>query len=158
LHQGRLRALQASVTAANVSDLFEQLSVPTDFGLLSLDIDRNTYWVWEALSAYRPKIAVAEYNASLPPGVDWKVEYNPELRWNGSSYFGASLTVLENLGRRLGFSLVGCDFMGVNAFFVRADLCGDRFAEPFTAVNHYEPPRYGLTNRQAHPPAFSDLG
>jgi hypothetical protein len=30
----------------------------------------------------------------------------------------------------------------VNAFFVRNDLCGAAFAEPFTAENHFEPARH----------------
>jgi hypothetical protein len=32
----------------------------------------------------------------------------------------------------------------VNAFFVRDDLTDGKFAEPFTAENHYHPPRYYL--------------
>jgi hypothetical protein len=56
----------------------------------------------------------------------------------------------------MGYALVGCNFTGVNAFFVREDLCGDRFAQPFTAENHYEPTRYGLAFRSAHPPGFAD--
>ena len=39
-------------------------------------------------------------------------------------------------------ALVGCSIAGVNAFFVRADLCADRFLEPATAQEHYEPPRH----------------
>jgi hypothetical protein len=46
----------------------------------------------------------------------------------------------------------------VNAFFVREDLCEDHFAQPFTAENHYGPPRYGLAFRSAHPPGFNDDG
>jgi hypothetical protein len=30
----------------------------------------------------------------------------------------------------------------VNAFFVRMDLAAGLFCDPFTAENHYEPPRY----------------
>jgi hypothetical protein len=55
---------------------------------LSIDIDRNTYWVWAALGAYRPRIAAIEYNATFPPDVDWKIEYRPELARSGTSYFG----------------------------------------------------------------------
>jgi len=38
-----------------------------------------------------------------------------------------------NLGRQFGYSLVGCEFVGSNAFFVRDDLLAGKFAEPFTA-------------------------
>ena len=153
---GILTIRQALVTAENIEALLRELQVPQDFDVLSLDVDRNTYWLWAAMSNYRPRIAVIEYNSSFPPGVDWKVEYRPEARWNGTSYFGASLTALEMLGRKMGYALIGCNFTGVNAFFVRQDLCGDHFAQPFTAENHYELPRYGLSRRLGHPPGFGD--
>jgi len=153
---GQLVVLEATVTAENIATVLQRLGVVAEFDVLSLDIDRNTYWVWAAMIACKPRVAVIEYNATFPPEVDWKVEYRPLAYWNKTSYFGASLKALELLGRKLGYSLVGCDFMGVNAFFVRTDLCGDKFAEPFTAENHYEPPRYGLIARQAHPAGFSD--
>jgi hypothetical protein len=44
-----------------------------------------------------------------------------------------------------GYSLVGCNLLGCNAFFVRSELATDPpFCSPFTAENHYEPPRYFL--------------
>lgn len=55
--------------------------------------------------------------------------------------YGASLKSLEELGSTLGYRLVGCHFSGVNAFFVREDLVASSFCHPFTADNHYEPPR-----------------
>ena len=41
-----------------------------------------------------------------------------------------------------GYRVVGCNFSGSNAFFVRADLCADHFVAPATAEEHYEPPRH----------------
>jgi hypothetical protein len=134
---GQLTTLTATVTAENIESLLGGLGVPKEFDVLSLDIDRNTYWVWAAMASYKPRLAVIEYNASFLPDVDWKIGYRADRGWNGTSDFGASLKALELLGRQLGYSLVGCDFLGVNACFVRTDLCGDKFAEPFTAENHY---------------------
>ncbi|MBV8842577.1 MAG: hypothetical protein JO307_07180 [Bryobacterales bacterium] len=154
---GALTVGEARVTAENIAPLLGELRVPAEFDVLSLDIDRNTYWVWAAMNDYRPRVAVIEYNATFPAGVDWKVEYRPQAMWNGTSYFGASLTALELLGRKMGYALVGCSFSGVNAFFVREELCGDLFARPFTAENHYEPPRFGLIARASHPACFNDI-
>src|SRR6266446_4066509 len=137
---GILTIGQALVTTENIEALLGELQVPQDFDVPSLDVDRNTYWLWAAMHNYRPRIAVIEHNSSFPPGVDWKVEYRPETRWNGTSYFGASLTALEMLGRKMGYAQVGYNFIGVNAIFVREELCGAHCAEPFTAENHYEPP------------------
>ena len=133
-----------------------RVEVPNEVDLFSLDIDRNTYWIWAAVAEFKPRVVVVEYNASIPPSVDWKVDYHPNRRWNYTMYFGASLKALENLGRELGYSLVGCEISGINAFFVRSDLCCDRFEGPFDAEHHFEPPRYWLTQRVGHPRSFHD--
>ena len=143
-----LKTAVSFVSKENVADLMKDLGVPTDFDLLSVDVDQNTYYVWEGLGAYRPRVAVIEYNSSIPGDVDWKVHYDPARTWDGTSNYGASLKALELLGRRLGYSLVGCDMTGTNAFFVRADLTANLFAEPFTSENHYEPPRNALLSRR----------
>lgn len=39
-----------------------------------------------------------------------------------TSYTGASLLAMSDLGRRLGYTLVGADRSGINAFFVRTDI------------------------------------
>jgi hypothetical protein len=78
------------------------------------------------------------------------VKYDPNGRWNGSNYFGASLSAFVKLGNAKGYSLVGCSFSGSNAFFVRNDLLGDKFCAPYTAENHYEPPRYHVWLTAGH--------
>jgi len=151
-----IKSIVSFVTRENVAELFAELGVPDEFDLLSLDIDQNTYYAWEGLTKYRPRAVVVEYNALLPADVDWKVHYESNRVWNGTSNFGASLKAFELLGRQLGYELVGCDFIGVNAFFVRSDLVADRFAPPFTSENHYEPPRYALSHRRGHRTAILD--
>jgi hypothetical protein len=136
----------AYITRENVPDIFSQLNIPKEFDLFSLDVDQNTFYIWEALYEYHPRVVLVEYNASIPPNVDWKVNYSPNRTWDGSQNFGASLKAYEILGRKLGYALVGCDFTGTNAFFVRNDLMADHFAAPFTAENHYESPKYGYVN------------
>lgn len=156
LGDGCLRHRTAHVTAENVASLFEQLGVPPEFDLLSLDIDQNTHRVWQALTDFRPRVAVIEYNAAIPPDVEWEALYDPQRAWDGSQNYGASLKALERIGRGLGYSLVGCDITGVNAFFVRKELTAGQFAEPFTAENHYEPVRYAMIHRRGHRAAILD--
>ncbi len=141
LHDSSLTTQVAHVTRENIAGLFHSLGVPNEFDLLSIDIDQNTYYAWDGLREFRPRVVVVEYNSAIPPDVDWKVRYDPEKVWNGTNNYSASLKAYELLAADLGYSLVGCDFTGVNAFFVRNDLVGDRFVEPFTSDNHYEPPR-----------------
>jgi hypothetical protein len=150
IDEDRLRVVQSFITPENAAETLTLANVPREFDLLSLDIDRNTYYVWKALAQYSPRVVVVEYNASVPPGDDWKVPLDPSREWNQTVYFGAGLKSFELLGNDLGYSLVGCDLSGTNAFFVRSDLVEDRFIAPFTSENHHEPPRYWLRWRVGH--------
>ena len=138
---GHLTVKKSFLTAENIESIFLELSVPKEVDLLSIDVDGNDYWIWKAIGRYNPRVVVIEYNAMFPPPNKWVMSYNPDHKWDGTAYAGASLKSLEVLGTGKGYSLVGCDFSGTNAFFVRSDLAADRFVEPFSAENHYEPPR-----------------
>lgn len=154
---GRLVIHHGLVTAESIGPSLANLGVGAEPDLVSIDVDRNTYYVWQALSSCRPRAVVVEYNATVPPTDEWVVAYDPAKLWNGTNYFGASLKSYELLGRRLGYSLVGCGLAGTNAFFVRDDLVGGHFLPPYTAENHYEPPRYWLARiRPGHRRCFAD--
>jgi hypothetical protein len=142
LASGRLRLLERLVSAENIDALLAEGGMGGEIDLLAIDIDYNDYWVWKAITAVRPRVVVIEYNASLRPPLSLTVPYDPQGRWDGSNFYGASLEALVRLGREKGYRIVGCSIAGVNAFFVRDDLCGDRFLEPATAAEHYEPPRH----------------
>jgi hypothetical protein len=141
---GKLTVLEEFITAENIEGLFRKGKVPEEFDLLSIDIDRNDYHVWEKISHYRPRVAVIEYNSGIPPTMSWVIPYDPKaFGWNEfGTGNGASLKALEELGARKGYRLVGCELCGVNSFFVRNDLVGDHFAAPYTAENHFEPFRW----------------
>ena len=52
-------------------------------------------------------------------------------------------------------SLVGCDIIGVNAYFVSDDCLEDKFLSPYTAEFHYQPPRYRFARgNRGHPHAL----
>jgi len=153
---GSLQIVQDIVSGRNIADLLRRVGVPMEFDLLSIDIDRNTYFVWKALDQFKPRVIVVEYNSTIPPSDEFCVTDDPDAMWNGSFYFGASLKTFEKLGNELGYALVGCEIVGANAFFVRKDLVADHFAAPFTAENHYEPPRYFLPRQSGHPPMFGE--
>ena len=153
---GSLTLADDIVTAENALRLVQERVRAPAFDFLSLDLDRNTYHVWEALGALKARVVAIEYNGQFPADLAWTVDYDAKRWWNGTIWYGASLKALELLAARLGYVLVGCDIAGVNAFFVRDDLAGDKFCAPFTAENHYEPPRYYLHARIGHPRALSD--
>jgi len=148
---GRLRVVNATVTAENVESLIEPDDRNVD--LLSIDIDMNTYHIWEALRNVQARVVCIEYNASFPPTVDFVVPYEPDSSWNRTNWFGASLTALDRLARSKRMSLVGCDFFGINAYFVADGEASAAFDGPFTPTRMYQPARYNLLSRRGHPPA-----
>lgn len=104
----------------------------------------------ELLSDEKPRAPTIEYNGSFRSSAVWIREQHAGTGWNGTNYYGASLKALELLGQSKGYVLAGCDFSGNNAFFVREDLIADHFCSPFTAENHYEPPRHFLLWRSGY--------
>jgi hypothetical protein len=139
---GKLVVQESLVTAANINALIGQGGFSGEIDLLSIDIDHNDYWVWKAINAVDARVVVIEYNATLRPPMALVVPYRADAQWDGSNHYGASLEALVRLAAAKNYRLVGCSIAGVNAFFVRADLCADRFLEPATAQEHYEPPRH----------------
>ena len=122
----RVRLRAAWVTRENVNDLAVSNGLEGEIGLLSIDIDGNDYWVWEALEAVRPRVVVIEYNAFFGAERSITVPYDPAFdrsrKHPSGWYMGASLRALAKLGAAKGYALVGCESNGVNAFFVRTDL------------------------------------
>ena len=108
------------VTPANVATFLA--SIPSDFDLLSIDVDGQDYWIWQAIP-HRPRVVVIVYNAALGAEVSTIVAEDEDApTWNGSIYFGASLQAYVRLANRLGYTLVYCESSGTNAFFVRSDI------------------------------------
>ncbi len=145
------------VSRSNVNEILRVSLPEAEPDLLSIDVDGNDYWLWGAIERMRPRVVVIEYNATWHPPLSIAVRYEEAFQWDGSNYFGASLKALERLGRRKGYSLVGCCFAGVNAFFVRDDLCHAHFRKPYTAENHYEPPRYYMIRPAGHRPGMGPV-
>ncbi len=154
---GQLRIEHAFVTRDNADALLAQNAPNAEPDLLSIDVDGNDYHVWQAVQSISPRVVVVEYNASWFPPMSLAVTYQERFRWKENTYFGASLKALELLAERKGYHLVGCCFAGVNAFFVRADLCGTHFCEPYTAENHYEPARYWMLRTAGYPPGIGPV-
>ncbi|MDP6781070.1 MAG: hypothetical protein QGH32_04885 [Alphaproteobacteria bacterium] len=154
--EGLLKLEHDRVTAENIDRLISGAGINGEIDILSIDIDGNDYHVAKAITCVNPRLVVMEYNAKFRPPTSWVMAYNPDHVWDETDYFGASLQALEKLFTGKGYSLVGCNISGANAFFVRNDLVGDYFHTPFTAENHYEPARYWIVDGfiSGHPPRF----
>ena len=118
-----LTAVQAFITRENINELLTQHGINGEIGLLSIDIDGNDYWVWQAINVIQPVIVIAEYNHRFGPDravtIPYDEKFDRKEAHPSKLYFGASLKALCKLGKAKGYAFVGCN--GVNAFFVRAD-------------------------------------
>jgi hypothetical protein len=123
-----LKAECAFVTQENINDLLARNGITGDVGLLSVDIDGNDYWVWQAIDTISPRIVVCEYNSQFGPIAEVTTPYDPafvrDTAHFSKIYYGASIAALNSLAVRKGYSLVASNSTGNNVFFVRNDLVG----------------------------------
>ena len=144
VENNQLKISNQFLSLENINKTFIENEVTGEIDLLVIDIDGNDYHLLEAISVVAPRVVVIEYNGKFPANFSWIMEYDKDYRWKASSYYGASLKAYENLMRKKSYSLVGCNIVGNNAFFVRNDLISSHFQSPYTAEKHYEPVRYWL--------------
>jgi hypothetical protein len=123
-----LTARCAFVDRDNINQLIKDAGFAGDIGLLSIDIDGNDYWVWETLTVVNPSIVVIEYNSVFGPELAVTVPYDSgfvrhKAHYSGQ-FWGASLQALTLLSARKGYSLIGTNTAGNNAYFLRNDRLG----------------------------------
>jgi hypothetical protein len=117
-----VEARHALVTPANVVSLLRAEGIPSDFGVLSLDIDSYDYWVLDAaLQSFRPRVVVAEVNEKIPPPVRFRVDFDPDFRLQ-HHFFGYSIASLEELCGRHNYALLALEYN--NAFIAPRELVG----------------------------------
>jgi hypothetical protein len=97
----------------SLDQILAQTAIPADFDLLSIDIDGNDYHVWQAMTRYRPRIIIIEYNPTIANDVVFVQDPDPALNQ------GCSLLALIELGRAKGYELAAVTTS--NGIFVRDD-------------------------------------
>lgn len=120
-----LKAICSFITRENINDLLQENGLSGEIGVLSIDIDGNDYWVWDAISVIQPTIVVVEYNYRFGRDAVVTIPYDSNFQRSKAHfsmiYFGASLRALCKLGVQKGYTFIGCCSNGANAFFVRRD-------------------------------------
>ena len=128
----------AMIARENINQLLTEASVPPDIDFMSIDIDGNDYWVWDAISVTTPKVVMIETHIEF--GLrNIVVPYDKDYVYPGRhpDYHGASPVAMERLARRKGYRLVGANRLGFNTIYVRDGLapgiaCCLRGEHPFT--------------------------
>ncbi len=141
--------VHAWVTRENVNEVVGGAGFGGEIDLLSLDIDGNDYWVWEALDCISPRVVVLEYRTFWGPERAVTIPYRPGFVAEHGDYAGASLPAFVKLGKRKGYRLVGCQRLCFNAFFVRDGVGEEVLPEaPASACFSHPAAQYSIT----HPP------
>ncbi len=120
-----LQAKCAFIDRDNINGLIAESGLKGEIGLMSVDIDGNDYWVWQAIEVVSPAIVVCEYNAVLgdilPLTIPYAADFYRTRAHHSNLYFGASIRALVQLGESKGYVFVGTTSTGCNAFFIRRD-------------------------------------
>ncbi|WP_152630565.1 hypothetical protein [Thalassospira sp. HJ] len=135
-----LQAKQEFITAENIDQIILDSGFNGEIGVLSIDIDGNDYWVWKAISCVDPIIVIIEYNALLGDQKCISTPYDPAFvrgkKHFSHVYFGGSVRAMCDLAAEKGYTFIGTNSNGVNAFFVRSD-CAQPVLDKMDAVVAY---------------------
>jgi hypothetical protein len=122
-------AKAAFVTRENVNELLLESKFHRHLGILSIDVDGMDYHILEALRGWQPRILIVEYNAVFGAEravtVPYEADFTRLAKHASGLYFGASLSAFVSLLDGRGYSLVGVNSAGNNAFFIQSELCND---------------------------------
>jgi hypothetical protein len=121
-----LTAKAAFIDRESINGLIQRNGFNGKLGVLSIDVDGNDYWIWEAINTVDPDIVVCEYNAvfgdRVPVTIPYAADFVRHLAHSSFLYYGASIAALRMLAQRKGYTLIGSNLEGVNAFFIRTNL------------------------------------
>lgn len=116
------------ITKDNINDQisgFLKKGFSQELGLLSIDIDGNDYWIWQAINTVNPVIVVVEYNSLFgfdkPYTTPYQADFYRLQKGNIILNYGSSLLSLCDLAEEKGYDFVGCNSAGNNAYFIRRD-------------------------------------
>lgn len=118
--------VQAIIKRENINELIRQNGLSGDMELLSIDIDGNDYWVWDAIEVVKPKVVVIETHTEFGTN-NIVVPYDPNYMFPGKHpvYHGASVIAMNKLAEKKGYRLVAASDLGINQIFLRNDLATD---------------------------------
>ena len=114
----------AFVKPDNINELIEKYEIPSEVGLLSVDIDGDDAYVFETcLKNMGAQIAIVEFNNGLPNNQSIRIRYQGEAQNNHNihkGYWGANLAEMYDIAIEHCMEFVTT--CGCNAIFVQNEL------------------------------------
>ena len=125
---------QAWITKDNINKLIQNENFLGNIDLLSLDIDGNDYWVWEAIDKINPRVFICETCNFAPNDKAITIPYKEDFICSSPENFcddfrGASSLAMIKLSKKKGYRLVGAHKHGFNLIFIREDIGQKYFPE-----------------------------
>lgn len=114
----------------NVNKLIENAGLKGTVGLISIDIDGNDYWIWDAITSVEAEVVIIETHNEFGFN-DIVVPYDPDYFYPGKHplYHGASPIAMTKLANKKGYRLVGANDLGFNFIFVKNGLADEYLPE-----------------------------
>ncbi len=139
------------VKRENVNELIKQAGIEGEIGLLSIDIDGNDYWVWDAINVIDPRVVIIETHNEFGMN-NIVVPYDPDYFYPGKHpvYHGASPVAMTKLAKRKGYRLVGANELGFNFIFIKNGLADELIPEvPVESVLQHPSVKEGFKSFEA---------
>jgi hypothetical protein len=118
-----LTALASFITRENINLIIEGAGFGERIGILSIDVDGNDYWIWEAITSVNSAVVIVEYNGIFGSRESVTIPYQADFARQNAHYsclyWGTSLQALCHLAARKRYTWIGCNSAGNNAYFVR---------------------------------------
>ncbi len=118
------------VKRENINQIIQEAGFSGEIGLLSIDIDGNDYWIWDALDVVQPKVVIIETHNEFG-FEDIVVPYHPDYFFPGKHpvYHGASPVAMTKLAKQKGYRLVGANDLGFNFIFIKNGIADELIPE-----------------------------
>jgi len=133
--------VQAFIQAENINQLIHDNGFAGGVDLMSIDIDGNDYWIWDALTIVEPRVVIIETHTEFGMN-SIVVPYDKDYRYPGRhpDYHGASPVAMEKLARRKGYRLVGANHYGFNTIYIKNGI-GEDILPPVSVESILQHPR-----------------
>lgn len=121
--------MHSFIDKSNINKIISDNKFSGKIGILSIDIDGNDYWIWECINVVDPVIVIIEYSSVFGNKHAITIPYDPTFHRTKAHYsnlfWGCSLKALYLLAEKKGYTFVGSNSNGINAYFIRKDKMGD---------------------------------
>ena len=108
------------ITVENINNIFKKYNVPLTFDLLTIDIDKNDYWIARSIlenKQFFPRVVCIEYSSFFNSDEKYVPEYKFDNVWIPPNITGSSLVSFYELFKFYNYSYVG-NSAGEHAIFI----------------------------------------